>query len=219
MSSKMPQTPDKRRGDKRRTDTKERLFKISLKLFAEKGFESTSIRDIVGKAGISTAAFYNHFESKDALLHAVYAFYMENKTETPDMDTSGLGRLIDEYGPVETVVRIAEGFRVSMEDPILSKLTRIVYMERQRNPVAAEIVHAESAKFVSFMETLFMEFKRRGFLKKRNARLRGRIAAAVFHSCIEENIYARYLKGVGVEEIVRRQSETLREALGELIGG
>jgi AcrR family transcriptional regulator len=34
--------------DKRITDTKEKLFKAALDLFSEKGFDGTSIREIVG---------------------------------------------------------------------------------------------------------------------------------------------------------------------------
>jgi AcrR family transcriptional regulator len=67
--------------DRRCTDTRDRLFGIALDLFAEKGFDATSIRDIVGEAGVSTAAFYNHFESKDALLEAVYRHYMETRAD------------------------------------------------------------------------------------------------------------------------------------------
>jgi AcrR family transcriptional regulator/nitroreductase len=125
--------PAGERVDKRHTDTKERLFKIALKLFADKGFESTSIRDIVGKAGISTAAFYNHFKSKDSLLRAVYKHYLEGAAAAQDEGLSSLADLIDACGPVETIVRITERFRVSMDDPVLSRLTRIVYMERRRD--------------------------------------------------------------------------------------
>jgi AcrR family transcriptional regulator len=211
--------------DRRFTDTRDRLFGIALELFAEKGFDATSIRDIVGKAGISTAAFYNHFESKDALLEAVYRHYMESRAD-PGGSVAGAGSgaeeleaPLEEVGPVEVVIRLAEKFRVSMEDPILAKLTRVVFMERQRNPVAAEIVRADSAKFVAFMEELFVLFQRKGYLKGRDARLVGRMAALIHQGCIEENVYFRYVKGESVDAIVKRQSESLRAMLTELIGG
>jgi AcrR family transcriptional regulator len=211
--------------DRRFTDTRDRLFGIALDLFAEKGFEATSIRDIVGKAGVSTAAFYNHFASKDALLEAVYRHYMESRADpsgavvVAGADAGELEALLERAGPVEVVIHLAEIFRVSMEDPVLAKLTRVVFMERQRNPVAAEIVRSDSAKFVAFMEDLFVLFQRKGHLKGRDARLVGRMAALIHQGCIEENVYYRYMKGESVDAIVKRQSETLRAMLTDLIGG
>jgi AcrR family transcriptional regulator len=211
--------------DRRFTDTRDRLFGIALDLFAEKGFEATSIRDIVGKAGISTAAFYNHFTSKDALLEAVYRHYMESRIDPSSAvvgvgpDTGELEALLDKAGPVEVVLRLAEKFRVSMEDPVLANLTRVVFMERQRNPAAAEIVRADSVKFVAFMEDLFVLFQRKGYLKGRDARLVGRMAALIHQGCIEENVYYRYMKGESVDAIVKRQGEKLRAMLTDLIGG
>jgi AcrR family transcriptional regulator len=209
--------------DRRFTDTRDRLFGIALELFAEKGFDATSIRDIVGRAGVSTAAFYNHFQGKDALLEAVYRHYMESRADPggaiAGADAGELEALLEESGPVEVVIGLAEKFRVSMEDPVLAMLTRVIFMERQRNPAAAEIVRADSAKFVAFMEELFAHFQRKGYLKGRDARLVGRMAALIHQGCIEENVYYRYMKGESVDAIVKRQSEALRAMLTELIGG
>lgn len=41
------------------------LLEIGAKLFAEKGFEATSMRDISSAAGVSKALLYHHFGSKD----------------------------------------------------------------------------------------------------------------------------------------------------------
>lgn len=205
--------------DRRQTDTKDRLFKIALDLFAAKGFDGVSIRDIVGEAGISTAAFYNHFKSKDALLAAVYKHYMEKRPEAEASDGRELEALLEKSGPAEVVVRLAEKFRVAMDDPVYEKLTRVVFMERDRNPVAAEIVRGDTVKFVSFMEELFLGFQRKGYLKGRDARLVGRMAAYLHQGCFEDNAYYRYVKGESVDAIIERQSDTLRSMLTELIGG
>ena len=46
------------------TATKERIERAALRLFADKGFAETSIRDIAREAGISLGAMYNHYASK-----------------------------------------------------------------------------------------------------------------------------------------------------------
>ncbi|WP_187261488.1 TetR/AcrR family transcriptional regulator [Pontibacter beigongshangensis] len=44
------------------------IIQTALRLFSEKGFEATSIRNISKEAGISLGLMYNYFESKDELL-------------------------------------------------------------------------------------------------------------------------------------------------------
>lgn len=52
-----------------REDRKKLILDVSLKLFASKGYETTSIQMITDEAGISKGLFYNYFESKDQLMH------------------------------------------------------------------------------------------------------------------------------------------------------
>ncbi|MDX1982511.1 MAG: TetR family transcriptional regulator [Bryobacteraceae bacterium] len=54
-------------------DTKDRILDAAEKLFANHGYDATSVRAIATAAGVNLAAINYHFQSKDALLHAVYA--------------------------------------------------------------------------------------------------------------------------------------------------
>src|SRR5438477_11014004 len=51
--------------------TTERIMDAAERLFADHGFEGTSIRDIVDAAKVNLAAVHYHFRSKEALLEAV----------------------------------------------------------------------------------------------------------------------------------------------------
>jgi len=51
--------------------TTERILNAAERLFADHGFEGTSIRDIVDSAKVNLAAIHYHFRSKEALLEAV----------------------------------------------------------------------------------------------------------------------------------------------------
>ncbi|MEU3572992.1 helix-turn-helix domain-containing protein [Kitasatospora sp. NPDC036755] len=55
----------------RRTDTRERAQRVALQLFAEHGYESTSLRMIAERLNITKAALYYHYKSKDEILAAV----------------------------------------------------------------------------------------------------------------------------------------------------
>jgi TetR/AcrR family transcriptional regulator, regulator of cefoperazone and chloramphenicol sensitivity len=50
-----------------RDDARSRLIEAAMELFAEKGYEGTSVRDLATAAGVNVAAVSYHFGSKDAL--------------------------------------------------------------------------------------------------------------------------------------------------------
>jgi AcrR family transcriptional regulator len=54
-------------------DTKEALLQAALELFAAKGFEGTSVRDIARAVGLSESVLYAHFDNKQAIFDAVFA--------------------------------------------------------------------------------------------------------------------------------------------------
>ncbi len=51
--------------------TKEKILKVSLKLFATKGYKATTVRDIAGAMGVKQSALYNHFKNKDEILETL----------------------------------------------------------------------------------------------------------------------------------------------------
>jgi AcrR family transcriptional regulator len=48
-----------------------RIFRAAAAEFAERGFHATTTRDIAGRAGLSPAAMYVYFRSKEDLLHKI----------------------------------------------------------------------------------------------------------------------------------------------------
>jgi AcrR family transcriptional regulator len=53
--------------------TRDRILDVALALFAEKGYDATSMREIAGELGITKAALYYHFESKADIVRAMLA--------------------------------------------------------------------------------------------------------------------------------------------------
>ena len=51
--------------------TVEKILEVSLALFNEKGYEKTTIQDIVNAHGMSKGAIYHHFKSKDEIIEAL----------------------------------------------------------------------------------------------------------------------------------------------------
>ena len=60
-----------KKGDARRGE----LLAASEKLFYTKGYENTSVQDILDAVGFSKGGFYHHFDSKLAVLEAICQQY------------------------------------------------------------------------------------------------------------------------------------------------
>ena len=57
--------------EERTTATLEKIQEAALAEFLDKGFQATSLRQIVKNAGVTTGAFYGYFSSKEALFNAL----------------------------------------------------------------------------------------------------------------------------------------------------
>lgn len=52
-------------------DRRQEIIQIAARLFAEHGFEGTSVRQIASEVNILPGSLYHHFATKDDILHAV----------------------------------------------------------------------------------------------------------------------------------------------------
>ncbi|MFB6962416.1 TetR/AcrR family transcriptional regulator [Streptomyces sp. NPDC056309] len=52
-------------------DAARRLLVAAVEAFAERGYHATTTRDIAGRAGMSPAALYIHYRTKEELLHRI----------------------------------------------------------------------------------------------------------------------------------------------------
>ncbi|MBQ8966112.1 TetR/AcrR family transcriptional regulator [Ruminococcus sp.] len=65
------------KGERRRKE----LLGIAYRMFSEKGYENTSIDDIIAEAGIAKGTYYYHFPSKEATLEAVIDMMLKEEAE------------------------------------------------------------------------------------------------------------------------------------------
>ncbi|WP_255953201.1 TetR/AcrR family transcriptional regulator [Streptomyces odontomachi] len=56
----------------RRGNTRQRIQDVALELFAEQGYEKTSLREIAERLDVTKAALYYHFKTKEDILHGIF---------------------------------------------------------------------------------------------------------------------------------------------------
>jgi AcrR family transcriptional regulator len=84
-------------------NTKSKILDAAEKLFGEKGFDSTSLRDITAEAQVNLAAVNYHFQSKESLIDAVIARRIE------PVNRKRL-EMLDKAGPNPTLEQILASF-------------------------------------------------------------------------------------------------------------
>src|ERR1051325_4815807 len=90
-------------------DTKGRLVVAARDLFWERGYEATSLAEVVEKANAKTGSLYYFFKTKEELLLAVLDWYMENLF--PVLIQPIIAHIDD---PIERVFALLDGYRKAL---------------------------------------------------------------------------------------------------------
>ncbi|MBP2323630.1 AcrR family transcriptional regulator [Kibdelosporangium banguiense] len=77
-----------------RSDTREKIQDVALELFGEQGYDKTSLREIAEHLGVTKAALYYHFKTKEEIISSllqatgermdVVAAWLADKQPTPE---------------------------------------------------------------------------------------------------------------------------------------
>ena len=68
-------------------DTAQRIFDEAIDLFAQKGYDNVSIRDIALAVGIKESSIYKHYTNKEAILQKIIQYPLEKCTQSPNAKT------------------------------------------------------------------------------------------------------------------------------------
>lgn len=107
--------------------TRRFILETAKRLFVERGYFNTSMRDIAREAGVSTGALYHHFESKEEIAGEIYR-------ETVEKIKERLGKALTEgkntreriIGIVRELLMLAEEDRYTMEYALYVKHREIL---------------------------------------------------------------------------------------------
>jgi AcrR family transcriptional regulator len=137
----------------------ERLLLAATRLFAEQGFESTTVQQVVDAAGVTKGAMYHYFDSKDDLLYEVYArlfrVQMARLEQIAGSEESVDRRLADAAGDV--IVTTLDQ---------LDDATIFLRSMHQLSPAKQETVRADRRRYQSAFQALVQEGQDSGVFRR-----------------------------------------------------
>ncbi|MFI7418856.1 TetR/AcrR family transcriptional regulator [Nonomuraea sp. NPDC049684] len=146
--------------DVKEEPVRQRLLAEATRLFAARGFEGTSVQEIVQAAGVTKGAMYHYFDSKDDLLHEIYARLLR-------MQMDRLTRIADGPGTVRerlhrAAADVVETTTANLDDSkIFFRSMHLLATEKQKT------VRAERRRYHERFRDLVAEGQRTGVLSDR----------------------------------------------------
>jgi AcrR family transcriptional regulator len=99
-----------------------RILLAAATAFAERGFHATTTRDIAAKAGLSPAALYVHFRSKEEVLHQIAASALDFTIELAANQTSRPGSPADRLAGLVQVLTVWHTYNSQVAHVVLYQI-------------------------------------------------------------------------------------------------
>ena len=116
--------------------TKERILDASLTLFAENGYDGTSVEQIASIVGIKAPSLYKHYKGKEDILNALIDS-AEVRYEEMFGSENNIGKM--PQSPEEFIKVTMERIVFTMKDPMIRKMRMFLVQEQFRNERISEV--------------------------------------------------------------------------------
>lgn len=160
------------------------ILDAAAKVFSQKGFHPTTVKDVAREAGIADGTVYTYFENKTALLFGIFDRMREtiqgqediNQFLQPGVDLPSFLKAYLRYPLMALKTNNFELFRVVMSEIMVNEELRQLYYQKVLEPTFQE------------GEKLFSEWARQQLIKPENANLTLRIISSTIFGLIMQHI-------------------------------
>jgi len=189
--------------------TRDRILTTAVKLFAERGYEATSIRTLAAKAHVNQAAINYHFKTKDGLyrevlrdaIHALTEDQLSHAQETQAMPRE---RALGEF--------VRQQLRpLSARDDVTRYIHILNWEAVQPTEVYRKLVSEEAAPFLGFAVDLM-----RRFMPEAD---QGTLTMAAVWLVAQCTVFIRYREQLAMPPVSLKLNEPAVDRLSALISG
>ena len=102
--------------------TKRKIFETSMRLFAEKGYDATSIEEITATVGVAKGTLYYHFSSKEEIFEFLVEEGVKLLKNSISIKTDKMQNSVDKLRAI-TLIQIKVLFKYENFITIIGKLS------------------------------------------------------------------------------------------------
>lgn len=173
--------------------TKRKIFETSMKLFAEKGYDATSIEEITATVGVAKGTLYYHFSSKEE----IFQFLVEEGVKLlKNSITIKTSKLTDSIDKIKAIVLIELKILVKYESFMTIILSEI-WGTGQRSKMCRDYIF----EYIQMIQEIVEEGIQKGEILEGNPNV---IASGIFGFVCSSLIYKlRREENIEVIELYR----------------
>ncbi|MEC4984205.1 MAG: TetR/AcrR family transcriptional regulator [Oscillatoria sp. PMC 1068.18] len=153
-------------------NTRSRILQAALRLFAKKGYDGTTTRDLAAAAGVAEGTLFRHFVNKKAIL-------IEVATQGWVEILTDLLTELSEMGSYKAVAQVMRRRMLRMQEN--SDLMRVCFMEAQFHPELRDRIQSEVIeKMTDVAEAFFETAMDKGIYRRTNPKIVAQVFLGMF---------------------------------------
>jgi len=145
-------------------NTKEKIFDAAVELFAERGYDGVSVRDIAAAVGIKESSIYKHYSCKEEILEMILE-YPTRRIETTGPQDMKTEELIVTLGPERFMAMGGDLITAWVDEPRMEKIFRVICVELYHNERVKTFYKMFMDLTLSFWANIFALMRKHEFIK------------------------------------------------------
>ena len=182
--------------------TKRKIFETSMKLFAEKGYDATSIEEITATVGVAKGTLYYHFSSKEEIFNFLIEEGMKLLHNSIDIKTAKFTNSIDK---LKAIILIQIKIVVKYEHLITILLNQFLGKEARNQKCKKHILD-----YIKKIEEIVKEGMEAKQIKKGNPEV---IASEIYGLICSTLVYKERTEEINIMKLYKEFENTVIEGI------
>jgi len=154
------------------TETKQRILQAAQRLFASRGYDGTTTRDLASTAGVAEGTLFRHFENKKAIL-------IEVATQGWVEILTDLLTELSEMGSYKAVAQVMRRRMLRMRES--ADMMKVCFTEAQFHPELRDRIQSDViVKMTDVAEAFFQTAMDRGIYRRTNPKIVAQVFLGMF---------------------------------------